>query len=221
MKVYSRGVCWHFQFKLLDVYSVLAPRVYLRVVSPVSWFYTFTLESFSRALLKTVPFMLDFRWNCFFFSFPPLPRCHATVCQDKQTGRQLSRGLGLLWKTCQGSLPLLQSRGFLFQPRTHKLEVVPLTTFLWHGKDRNHMWEHPCILFHFGVGLKARPSRWIGSVRVQGEYSQRRYYFFTLWTKYTKAGNNWSSFNPVALFAECCPLTEPGPCTHLTCSSLI
>lgn len=83
--------------------------------------------------------MLDCRDN---FALPPLPLLAACVCQDKQTSRQLSGGLGLQWRTCQGSLPpSLPEQGIPISasdsPR--KLEVVPLTNFLWHGKDRNHM----------------------------------------------------------------------------------
>lgn len=109
-------------------------------------------------LWETIPFMLHD--CCDNVALPPLPLLVASVCQDKQTSRQLSRGLGLPWRTCQGSLPpSLPQWGIPISasdsPR--KLKVVPLTNFLWHGKDRNHMWEHPQILFHFNIDLRDRP----------------------------------------------------------------
>ncbi len=65
-------------------------------------------DSFSHkvnkaALWETAPFMPD---CCDNSALPPLPLLAASVCQDKQTSRQLSRGLGLLWRICQDSPPL-------------------------------------------------------------------------------------------------------------------
>lgn len=80
-----------------------------------------------------------------------------------RTNRQAGSSAGVL-DYCEESTraprpppyPPLQSGGFLFQLRTLcKLEVVPLTNFLWHGKDRSHMWEHPHILLHFNIALRA------------------------------------------------------------------
>lgn len=114
-------------------------------------------EVYKMALWESIPFMVD---CCDHFALPPLPLLAATVRQDKQTSRQLSRGLGLLWRICQGSLPPSPPQWGIpisASDSLGKLEVVPLTNFLWHGKDRNHMWEHPHILFQFNIDLRARP----------------------------------------------------------------
>lgn len=131
---------------LLDVYPVVVPRDFAQVVTPVrSCVYYFSsiqrrqvgpldlvllpgavlhqgiLGSFPKqvnktSLWETIPFMLDD--CCDNVALPLLPLLVASVCQDKQTSRQHSRGLGLLRGTCQASLPPLRCGAFLFQPRT-------------------------------------------------------------------------------------------------------
>lgn len=83
--------------------------------------------------------------------------------------------------------------------------------------DRNHIWEHPHILFHFNKDLRARPLMdW--HCALAGSLLSVKY---LKWSEVScvfrrntlERGNNRSVFNPAT---RGCTLNEPGPRSHLT-----
>lgn len=122
------------------------------------------------------------------------PLLAAGVFQGKQTSRQLSRGLGLLWRTCRVAS--------LFKRRDSALDLQT-----WSGSTyqfslaRQRQKPHATALGYPVSQYIIRERCSVGSVRAR----KNMLGFFSLFFfACTEAGNNRSAFNPA----------DPSPCLH-------